>query len=293
MAFSILFCFYKPARAVDCTTAPINGSLTISTSCSFPNTYDGVDAGTGTTNTAILTVSSGTLTVASGQTLSAGSVKFTGGSLFLIQTGQLAVGKPLYMKDADADGYPDSLSLITNTATTGYVRRSSLASLTLDCDAGATYSASNTCCSANGSACGADSTCCSAICGTNADGDGYFSAALGHSGTCQATTKPYTDCYDSNANAYPGEPNSYTVNRGDGSFDYNCDGAETGPGTHANCTCSACGSYGTIANCPSVSDPGCGQSYTAGTVSESYSGGTCYNNTGSFCTTYSGTVSCK
>ena len=32
------------------------------------------------------------------------------------------------------------------------------------------------------------------------------------------------DCYDSNANARPGQTAWFTVHRGDGSFDYNCDG---------------------------------------------------------------------
>jgi len=32
------------------------------------------------------------------------------------------------------------------------------------------------------------------------------------------------DCYDSNASAYPGQTAWFTGNRGDGSFDYNCDG---------------------------------------------------------------------
>ncbi len=34
------------------------------------------------------------------------------------------------------------------------------------------------------------------------------------------------DCYDANANAKPGQTNYFTTNRGDGSFDYDCNGAE-------------------------------------------------------------------
>jgi len=33
-----------------------------------------------------------------------------------------------------------------------------------------------------------------------------------------------TDCYDDNANAYPGQTAYFATDRGDGSFDYNCDG---------------------------------------------------------------------
>jgi hypothetical protein len=32
------------------------------------------------------------------------------------------------------------------------------------------------------------------------------------------------DCFDDNANAYPGQTSRFSVDRGDGSFDYNCDG---------------------------------------------------------------------
>jgi hypothetical protein len=40
------------------------------------------------------------------------------------------------------------------------------------------------------------------ICGTNADSDNYFSLTLGHTGTCQATSKAYTDCNDNNGTIY-------------------------------------------------------------------------------------------
>ncbi len=66
---------------------------------------------------------------------------------------------------------------------------------------------------------------------TDGDGDGY--AATGASSQCLCSASaPYTvgslspaDCYDSNANAYPGSNSWRTLQRGDGSFDYNCDGA--------------------------------------------------------------------
>ncbi|MCR4305871.1 MAG: hypothetical protein NUV73_02195, partial [Candidatus Daviesbacteria bacterium] len=52
------------------------------------------------------------------------------------------------------------------------------------------------------------------ICGTTAP-----------SGYTRNTT--YTDCYDGNANAYVGSSSVGGYSRGDGSFDYNCDGQET------------------------------------------------------------------
>jgi len=35
------------------------------------------------------------------------------------------------------------------------------------------------------------------------------------------------DCYDENANVHPGQTKFFTLNRGDGSFDYDCDGSVT------------------------------------------------------------------
>ena len=60
----------------------------------------------------------------------------------------------------------------------------------------------------------------------DSDGDGY-----GVSGSTQCwcePTYPYTgvntdDCYDNNADAYPGASSYHQVHRGDGSYDYNCD----------------------------------------------------------------------
>lgn len=34
------------------------------------------------------------------------------------------------------------------------------------------------------------------------------------------------DCYDENADAYPGQTESFAMHRGDGSFDFDCDGVE-------------------------------------------------------------------
>ena len=48
---------------------------------------------------------------------------------------------------------------------------------------------------------------------------------------CEDGQWPYTglddnDCYDSNANAYPGNTTYYAAHRGDGSYDFNCSGSE-------------------------------------------------------------------
>jgi hypothetical protein len=72
----------------------------------------------------------------------------------------------------------------------------------------------------------------------DADNDGYTGAETRQ--VTSDTTSPGTgwkrqasltsaanDCYDSNANAKPGQTLSFSVHRGDNSFDYNCDGTAT------------------------------------------------------------------
>ena len=61
----------------------------------------------------------------------------------------------------------------------------------------------------------------------DADGDTYGTGALT---SCAPQTGSYTasnntDCYDSNVNAYPGSSYCGGTNRGDGSFDYDCNGS--------------------------------------------------------------------
>ena len=75
----------------------------------------------------------------------------------------------------------------------------------------------------------------------DADGDGYGAQVAGKC-TCTPTAG-YTvennqDCYDGNKYAYPGNGGWYTSHRGDGSFDYDCDGAETKEHTLTGGNCS-------------------------------------------------------
>ncbi|MEL6346997.1 MAG: putative metal-binding motif-containing protein [Myxococcota bacterium] len=74
------------------------------------------------------------------------------------------------------------------------------------------------------------------------DGDTY-----GISGTpqcwCDEGEAPYTgldtrDCYDKNAEANPDATDSWRIHRGDGSFDYDCDGSETKYYTARSAGCS-------------------------------------------------------
>lgn len=66
----------------------------------------------------------------------------------------------------------------------------------------------------------------------------YTSGGAGRVRKYQLTATT-TDCYDSNANAKPGQLNFFTTNRGDGSYDYDCDSDQQkqDPTTY---TCSAC-----------------------------------------------------
>ena len=63
---------------------------------------------------------------------------------------------------------------------------------------------------------------------TDSDKDGYGAGQV--QTICAGSTAPsgfstnQSDCYDGNANARPGQTNYFASNRGDGSFDYNCDG---------------------------------------------------------------------
>ena len=67
-------------------------------------------------------------------------------------------------------------------------------------------------------------------CFQDADADGCGSATVLFSTDLDCTdageAPSVTDCYDLNTNALPGQTSFFTEDRGDGSFDYNCSGAE-------------------------------------------------------------------
>lgn len=64
----------------------------------------------------------------------------------------------------------------------------------------------------------------------DADGDG-FGAKVSGKCTCGKSAnyavENNSDCYDGNKHAWPGQSSWFISHRGDGSFDYDCDGAET------------------------------------------------------------------
>jgi|GEM_PF-2554545 len=113
-------------RMADCANVPLNGNHSISTACTFPGTINGVDAGTGTANTAKLTIGSGGfLTILSDQTIATGALELISGTITTIDGGKLLIGPHLYLPDFDNDGYPGiNTSIQYLTAESGRARRS-------------------------------------------------------------------------------------------------------------------------------------------------------------------------
>ncbi len=81
-----------------------------------------------------------------------------------------------------------------------------------------------------------------------------------------------TDCYDRSSEAYPGATDYYSTDRGDASYDYDCDGAETPEYTATfSCTGTSCGTH---TDGWTTGTPACGESGTWAT-SCYRSGGSC------------------
>lgn len=93
------------AYASDCSEVQPGGDLTITTTCSFSGTVNGVDSGSGTVNTArIILAPGGRLIINPGQKIVTGTLSFSGGSITF--GGTLITNTPLWMTDGDSDGYP-------------------------------------------------------------------------------------------------------------------------------------------------------------------------------------------
>ncbi len=106
-----------------------------------------------------------------------------------------------------------------------------------------------------------------------------------------------TDCYDGNANAFPGSTYFGTSHRGDGSYDYDCDGATTANASSCY-SCAATVSTGTCATYTGTCTKGApsvvynctaAQPYACGSTVPSSSCALTYRN--SACTTSTTTVS--
>ena len=138
----------------------------------------------------------------------------------------------VWYADADGDGYGNAASTLAQCyQPTGYVANAT------DCNDGSSHAypgATESCDSI-------DNDCDSSVDEVNAtgcttyyydyDADGYGSSSV--AGQCVCSTSGYytassnTDCYDSNSAANPAATSYSFYNRGDGSYDFNCDGASS------------------------------------------------------------------
>ena len=145
----LLFAFFtQSSYAVNCAP-PVSGNYTLTESCAFANTVDGVDGGTGTTNTAAMTIPNAvTLTIGSiaNQAIGYGSITIQRGGSIIINKGvgaKLLKG-PLWMQDCNADGIPGSLTQATGTsAPDATYRRRSLMSTIASADTNDQIDATN------------------------------------------------------------------------------------------------------------------------------------------------------
>lgn len=134
-----------PLYAVDCSAVTIGGNLDITTSCTFSGTVNGVDSGTGTQNSALLSVgSTGTLTVNPSQQIGMGTLSLqTGGAIVLFDGGSLSFGKPICTTDADSDGYPSSTTQIISSTAPPNARRRNVMTTITNIDSNDTFSCPN------------------------------------------------------------------------------------------------------------------------------------------------------
>lgn|GEM_PF-6093633 len=268
-----------------------NTSLGSYTCAISSNTWAGIDGGS-TTNTGVLTLntSGSSITINACGTLLVGSISLTGTAsdraYISIQdassvctatgtadSGKIIPGAPIYITDADSDGYPANTTMYNATAV-GRRRLSAMTSTSTDCN--------------DSSA----STYTNLTCYPDADGDTFYSTAS-HSvcsgATCASVGESATvgtDCCDSDANAKPGQTAYFTTTRTTcGGYDYDCSGTEVLDSTGTNATtyactnpCSGCAlNYSVRAGWLTAPPATCGGSGTKYTMSGSYVSGTCYN----------------
>jgi|APSaa5957512576_1039674.scaffolds.fasta_scaffold01075_12 hypothetical protein len=138
--------FFAPRAHAACSF-PASGNVNIASSCGIDaGKVDGPDTGTGTTNSAVLTASAGTITIGTNATLAAGSITITSGTIALASGAELKPKTPIFAVDSESppDGYAATLTFYTVTAT-GRVRKNTLTSVTAtDCN-DAAFSTTNCC----------------------------------------------------------------------------------------------------------------------------------------------------
>ncbi|MEC7984010.1 MAG: putative metal-binding motif-containing protein [Myxococcota bacterium] len=132
-----------------------------------------------------------------------------------------ALGCSIYYEDSDADGYGNLNSSLCLCEITGAFNTTN----TMDCDDQDAWTFP-----------GAAENESTFYCMTDEDEDGFGSDSPASGVTAGL------DCYDQNSSANPDQTDFFEVDRGDSSFDYNCDGQEEGlinqiyGGTITNCS---------------------------------------------------------
>ncbi len=225
-----------------CSGIPQGGDGSLTANCTV-SSVDGVDNGNLTSmNGYTLTINSTGVFV-----FNPGKYIKTNGTIAIANGGKIVQGY-LFYDDADRDGYaPNTVqSYSLNPSVAGKVRRYAALG-TSDCD-------------------DSDPTRWR-LRYLDQDNDSYCPNSnlycvgnhVGYRDSCTG----FNDCYDLNRNAKPGQTNYFTVHRGDGSFDYDCDGIITrNPSLNcitrfpASCSNLIAGSYSNGWD----SIPACGQS---------------------------------
>ncbi len=121
------------------------GNVTLTASCSYAYTVDGVDnpqnSETGSTNAATITLGNFNLTLSSSQKIVAGQFIINGSGGIAIGSGQLLPGGGIWIYDQDADGWTndwtDDVTYPRRSSTaSGYRRMGLMQTTTADCDDG-------------------------------------------------------------------------------------------------------------------------------------------------------------
>lgn len=130
-----VFCFLTAQTTFAGTTCSFNataGTFTSTVSCTFDNAVDGIDYGTGATNSSVLKISAGSVTIGANQTIALGSINLTGGSLVIVGGGKLLLNTPIWYQDSDNDGSYETALVATKTQPVRSVRKST-SPANLDC----------------------------------------------------------------------------------------------------------------------------------------------------------------
>lgn len=145
LALLFLFVLTPQGRVLaDCARPTTTyGSVTLTASCTYSYTVDGVDnpqnSETGTSNTASITLGNYNLTLSSGQKIVAGQFIINGSGGIAIGSGQLLPGGGIWIYDNDADGWVNDWTDDTNyprrsSTASGYRRMGLMKTTTADCN---------------------------------------------------------------------------------------------------------------------------------------------------------------